>query len=202
VSPSSSRTKLWEMALELTLALVDEFVAPVRPPVGVDAQQLRVSSDPAVRTRLLNAGVAEILQSPRGRQRIKWILRLYPAFNAPRRVKRGIRPGRTAAVAAGAVLGLPTVEDLNALVARILHVEGEVSAELEGRVNADISRLKKRIGVLDGDDFEVAYRELETAVRQRRQLAVEVREEAFRRVDADGSFEAGRFLSLIARAPR
>ena len=41
--------------------------------------------------------------------------------------------------------------------------------------------------------------ELENAMRQRRELASEIREEAFRRVDADAAFAPRRFLRLISR---
>ena len=77
-----------------------------------------------------------------------------------------------------------------------------MSIELQGRLGADIDRLKKQIATLDGDDFERAFRELENAMRQRRELSGQIREEAFRRIDADGSFEPRRYLRLIARRAR
>ena len=52
------------------------------------------------------------------------------------------------------------------------------------------------------DDFERAFRELETAMRQRRELSTQIREEAFRRIDADGTFEPRRYLRLISRDRR
>jgi hypothetical protein len=36
-------------------------------------------------------------------------------------------------------------------------------------------------------------------MKQRRQLATEVREEAFRRIDADSTFEPRRYLRLVSR---
>jgi hypothetical protein len=36
-------------------------------------------------------------------------------------------------------------------------------------------------------------------MRQRRELAGEIREEAFRRIDADGTFGPRRYLRLISR---
>jgi hypothetical protein len=148
------------------------------------------------------AGIAEGLQSPKGPQRIKSIIRIYPDFDAPRPGNKP-RAVRSASAPpqepARAAFGLPTVEELNALLARILQTEREVSVELQGRLGSDIDRLKKQIATLDGDDFERAFRELENAMRQRRELSGQIREEAFRRIDADGSFEPRRYLRLIAR---
>jgi hypothetical protein len=188
--------------MSLPLARDDDFFGANRRPVAIDPQHLRVISDTALRSRLIMAGIAEGLQSPKGPQRIKSIIRLYPAFDAPR---PGSKP-RTVRVAAPpaheparAAFGLPTVEELNALLGRILQVERDVSRELQGRLSGDIDRLKKQIATLDGDDFERAFRELESAMRQRRELAGEIREETFRRIDGDQSFEPRRYLRLISR---
>ena len=149
------------------------------------------------------AGIAEGLQSPKGPQRIKSIIRVYPGFDAPR---PGNRPRAVRSVSTTtnepsprAAFGLPTVEELNALLNRITQVERVVSQEMQGRLGADIDRLKKQISTLDGDEFERAFRELETAMRQRREIAGQIREEAFRRIDADSAFEPRRYLRLIAR---
>ena len=189
--------------MSLPLARDEDFFGPHRRPVGIDPQHLRVISDTALRSRLIMAGIAEGLQSPKGPQRIKSIIRLYPAFDAPRPGNRP-RPVRAAAAPPSqepsrAAFGLPTVEELNALLTRIQHAEREVSQEMQGRLSGDIERLKKQIGTLDGDDFERAFRELDNAMRQRRELGTQIREEAFRRIDADGSFEPRRYLRLIAR---
>jgi hypothetical protein len=186
--------------MSLPLARDEDFFGQHRRPVGIDPQHLRVISDTALRSRLIMAGIAEGLQSPKGPQRIKSIIRLYPAFDAPRPGHRP-RPVRAAAPAhePARAYGLPTVEELNALLGRIQHIEREVSKELQGRLNGDIDRLKKQIATLDGDDFERAFRELENAMRQRRELGGQIREEAFRRIDSDGSFEPRRYLRLIAR---
>jgi hypothetical protein len=199
----SARANLWQKAMSLPLAGDDDFFGSTRRPVGLDPQHLRVINDTALRSRLIMAGIAEGLQSPKGPQRIKSIIRVYPAFDAPRPGNRP-RAVRTANATAGAepprtAFGLPTVEELNALLARIGQVEREVSHELQGRLHGDIDRLKKQISTLDGDDFERAFRELDTAMKQRRQLATAVREEAFRRIDADNTFEPRRYLRLVSR---
>jgi hypothetical protein len=197
-----ARANLWEKAMSLPMARDEDFFGPNRRPVGIDPQYLRVINDTALRSRLIMAGIAEGLQSPKGPQRIKSIIRLYPDFDAPRPGNKP-RPVRAAAAPASqparAAFGLPTVEELNALLARILQTERAVSIELQGRLGSDIDRLKKQIATLDGDDFERAFRELENAMRQRRELATQIREEAFRRIDADNSFEPRRYLRLIAR---
>ena len=168
--------------MSLPLARDENFVEANRRPLGIDPQYLRLINDTALRSRLIMAGIAEGLQSPKGPQRIKSIVRLYPDFDAPR-----------------TAFGLPTVEELNALLTRIHQAEREVSHELQGRIHGDIDRLKKLIATLEGDDFERAFRDLDSAMRQRRELGTQIREEAFRRIDADGTFEPRRYLRLIAR---
>jgi len=187
--------------MSLPLARDEDFFGPNRRPVGIDPKHLRVINDTALRSRLIMAGIAEGLQSPKGPQRIKSIIRLYPDFDAPRPVGTKPRPVRAAPAPepARAAFGLPTVEELNALLARILQAEREVSQEMQGRLHGNIDRLKKQIATLDGDEFERAFRELDTAMRQRRELGNQIREEAFRRIDADSSFEPRRYLRLIAR---
>ncbi len=148
------------------------------------------------------AGIAEGLQSPKGPQRIKSIIRLYPDFDAPRPGNKP-RPVRAAPAPSHepsrAACVLPTGEELNALLTRRHRADREVSQELQGQLRNDIDRLKKQIGSLEGDEFERAFRELDGAMRQRRELAAQIREEAFRRIDADSSFEPRRYLRLIAR---
>jgi hypothetical protein len=187
--------------MSLPLARDEDFVEANRRPIGIDSQHLRVINDTALRSRLIMAGIAEGLQSPKGPQRIKSIIRLYPDFDAPRPTNKP-RPIRAAAVVhepSRTAFGLPTVEELNALLTRIHQAEREVSHELQGRIHGDIDRLKKQIATLDGDDFERAFRELDGAMRRRRELGTSIREEAFRRIDADNSFEPRRYLRLIAR---
>lgn len=190
--------------MSLPVAQDDDFFGNNRRPAGVDPQHLRVINDTALRSRLIMAGIAEGLQSPKGPQRIKSIIRVYPAFDAPRpgpkpRSVRAASSSNGSHEPARAAFGLPTVEDLNALLNRIQQSEREVSKELQGRLNAEIDRLKKQIGTLEGDAFERSFRELEQAMRQRRELSSQIREEAFRRVEGDTAFEPRRFLRLLSR---
>lgn len=188
--------------MSLPLARDEDFFGPKRRPSGVDPQHIRVINDTALRSRLIMAGIAEGLQSPKGPQRIKSIIRVYPDFDAPRPAGPKPRPVRAAAPPAEpsrSAFGLPTVEELNALLNRIQNAEREVSAEMQGRLNGNIDRLKKQIAHLEGDEFERAFRELDAAMRQRREIATQIREEAFRRIDADSTFEPRRYLRLLSR---
>jgi hypothetical protein len=192
---------LWEKAMALPLATESDFYGTRRRPQGVDPQHLRIIKDTALRSRLIMAGMAEGLQSPKGPQKIASIIRLYADFNAPPPVRGGRSNGRRPAEPARSAYGLPTVEELNRLLHRIAVVERAVSSELQGQINNDIARLKTQIATLEGDEFERTFRELESAVRARREVAGQVREETFKRIDADSSFEPRKYLRLISREP-
>jgi hypothetical protein len=196
-----ARASLWEKAMSLPLARDEDFFGHNRRPIGIDPEHLRVINDTALRSRLIMAGIAEGLQSPKGPQRIKSIIRLYPGFDAPRPGNKPRAVRATNSEPSRGAFGLPTVEELNALLNRIQQAERDVSRELQGQLGSEIDRLKKQIGTLDGDEFERAFRELENAMRQRRELAGQIREEAFRRVEADAGFEPRRYLRLISRDP-
>ena len=186
--------------MALPLAQDSDFYGSHRKPHGVDPQHLRIIKDTALRSRLIMAGMAEGLQSPKGPQKIASILRLYADFNAPQPV-RGARPNPRRHEPSRSAYGLPTVEELNQLLSRITTVERALSAELQGQINNDISRLKSQIASLEGDEFERAFRELETAVRARREVAGQVRDETFKRIEADSSFEPRKYLRLVSREP-
>ena len=196
-----ARTSLWEKAVALPVAQEADFYGLHRRPQGVAADQLRTIKDTALRSRLIMAGMAEGLQSPKGPQKIASIIRLYPDFNAPQPM-RGGRPVRRPSEPSRSAYGLPTVEELNTLLHRIERVERDVSTQLQGQINHDIARLKAQIATLEGDEFERTFRELEAAVRARREVAAQVRDEAFKRIDADASFESRKYLRLISRDPR
>ena len=194
----SDRSTLVGRALALPVAKESDFFGSRRRPAGVNPDHIKVINDTALRSRLIGAGLAEGLQSPKGPQRIASILRIYPAGDAPGRSappSRGEEPTRGA-------YGLPTVEELNTLLARIAAVERDVSHELQSKITADIDRLKRQIGTLEGDAFERAFRELDRALTARRDLAGQIRSEAFARIDADRAFEPRKYLRLIAREIR
>jgi hypothetical protein len=193
----NARAGLWEKAQELPPASDADFFGANRRPPGVDAECLKIINDTSLRTRLIDSGIAEGLQSPKGPQKIPSIIRLYPNFDAPGK-DAPARNGRTAP-ATRTAFGLPTVEELEALLARIRAIETEVSAELQQRINADIGRLKREVGELEGDDFERAFHELERALGARKALAAQIREEAFKRIEADAAFVPRKYLRLISR---
>jgi hypothetical protein len=140
------------------------------------------------------------LQSPKGPQKIPSIIRLYPNFDAPAKdaASRGTGSGEPVRSA----YGLPTVEELDALLARIHAVEADVSMELQAKVNADIARLKRQVAELEGDAFESAFRELDRALSARKALGAQIREQAFAHVDADATFGPRKYLRLISREPK
>ena len=192
---ASDRSTLVQRALELPVAKESDFFGTRRRPAGINPDHIKVINDTALRSRLIGAGLAEGLQSPKGPQKIASILRIFPAGNAPGKAARSEDAGRGA-------YGLPSVEELNTLLARIAAVERDVSHELQSKINADIDRLKRQIGSLDGDAFERAFRELDGALAARRDLGSQIRAEAFARIDADSTFEPRKYLRLIARDVR
>lgn len=197
----NARAGLWEKAIELPTASDADFFGRNRRPPGVDPAHLKIIGDTSLRTRLIDSGIAEGLQSPKGPQKIPSIIRLYPNFDAPGK-DAAPRASRPAPPTARAAYGLPTVEELAALVERIRAVETEVGVSMQREVNADIARLKRAVGELEGDEFEAAFRELDRALTARKALTGQVREEAFRRIDADSAFGPRKYLRLLSREPK
>lgn len=190
------RGGLWQRALRLPIARQGDFADGRRAPADADPQMLRVIDDSSLRTRLILAGLAAGLQSPKGRQKIKSIIRLYPDGDAPRATPNSAQND-------GSLVGstpLPTVEELSELLRHINEVEREVAAEVRRDVDQRIARLKKQVATLEGDGFERAFRELQAAVEERRGIAERVRREAFHRIEADATFEPRRFLNVISSA--
>jgi hypothetical protein len=200
---ASDRHRLLDRALALPTASPADFQGGRRPPVGVDASLLKVINDTALRTKLVDARVAEGLQSPKGPQKIASIIRVYPEFDAPPRNvsanARGPRP-RAAAAAAPSNRALPTVDEMARLIVRIREVEAEVAGELAAQVDERIDRLKRAFGELSGVELEEAYRELGEALEQKRALDSQIRYETFARIEHDTEFEPRIYLRLLARS--
>jgi hypothetical protein len=196
----NARAELWDKARELPQARDSDFFGANRPPSGVSPEFLKIINDTSLRTRLIDCGIAQGLQSPKGPQKIPSIIRLFPNFDAPAKdaSSRNGRPPQAARTA----YGLPTVEELDALLARIHELEIEVSAQLASQVDAEIRRLKRQIGDVDGEEFERTFHELGRALAKRKQLAGQVREEAFKRAESDASFGPRKYLRLISREPK
>ena len=194
----SDRQRLLERALALPAASPSDFSGGRRPPAGADPSLLKIINDTALRTKLVEARIAEGLQSPKGPQKIASIIRLYPEFDAPPR--QSASNDRSARPIAAPALRLPTVEEMERLISRIREIEGEVAGELSAQVDARIDALKRRLAELSGSDLEGAYRELGEALEQRRALRSQIRSEAFHRIERDAEFGPRTHLRLLAKS--
>ncbi|MBD5633095.1 MAG: hypothetical protein IAI49_01350 [Candidatus Eremiobacteraeota bacterium] len=194
----SDRKRLLERALALPQASDSDFFGGRVRPADADSALIKKIEDTSLRTKLLDAKLAEGLQSPKGPQKIASIVRIYPNFDAP---SRGSSNGRSKAPppSHSPQRGLPTVDEMERLIGRIreieAHVEGELSAELDGRGE----RLKRSLADLEGPELESAVRELSSTLDQKRALASQIRYETFRRVERDGDFAPRTYLRLLAR---
>ncbi len=194
----SDRRRLLERALALPTASPADFAGGRRPPSDALPEHLKRINDTALRTKLVETHIAQGLQSPKGPQKIASIVRIYPAFDAPPRVAgNGRKNARPAARAPRR--GLPTVEEMERLIARIREAEREVAGELAQRVDERIAILKRSIAASSGEELERAYAELGTALAERRELAAHVRGEAFRRIESDGKVSGRVHLRLLDR---
>jgi len=198
----SDRARLLARALALPQAHDSDFVK-TRPPAGVEREHLKRIEDTALRTKLVDARLAEGLQSPKGPQKIASIVRIYPDFDAPPRGATNGKPNVAPAVARAAPRvaerGLPSVDDMAALIARIREVESVVERDLAGRADERIDRLKTTLAMLSGDDLEAAYAELGEALEDKRALRLQIRFETFRRIESDTGFAPRAFLRFLRR---
>ncbi len=198
----SDRRRLLERALALPDANAEDFAGGRRPPGGAEPGHLKIVNDTGLRTKLIASRIAEGLQSPKGPQRIKSILRIYPDFNAPPKSGNGKAPRAAARTAAAqpSARTLPTVDEMERLIARLREAEAEAGRDLTAEIDARIERLKRELMERSGDAFEDAYRELGQALEAKRAIRAHVRAEAFKRVEADTSFAPRAHLRYLARA--
>jgi hypothetical protein len=198
----SDRARLLARALALPQAHDSDFVK-VRPPAGAEREHLKRIEDTSLRTKLVEARLAEGLQSPKGPQKLASIVRIYPNFDAPPRGSANGKP-KTATPAArvvphGGDRGLPSVDDMAALIARIREVEADVERDLAGRADERIDRLKRTFASLSGDELEAAYAELGEALEDKRALRSQIRFETFRRIEGDTEFTPRAYLRFLRR---
>jgi len=199
----SDRERLLERALALPQAAESDFFGGRRPPSDADPTLLKRINDTSLRTKLIETRIAEGLQSPKGPQKIASIVRIYPAFDAPPRGSsaastNGRRaPGRPPA--SPAPRGLPSVEEMERLIARIREVERTVEHELGTQLDDRIVMLKRTLVDLDGPDLERVYRELGEVLDSKRALASQIRHETFKRIESDTTFEGRAYLRLLRR---
>ena len=192
----SDRQRLLERALALPQAAASDFFGGRSAPPGADPALLKIIADTALRTKLLDAKLAEGLQSPKGPQKIASIVRIYPDFDAP---SRGKPNGRARGPVAAPTRGLPTVDEMERLIARIRDVERTVEGELSAQIDERIRRLKHSLADLEGADLEAAVRELAAALDEKRALASHIRFEAFKRVERDADFAPRAYVRLLSR---
>ncbi len=185
------REVLWHRALELELARAEDFAAGRRAPADAASEHLRVIDDTALRTRLIAARIAEGLQSPKGPQKIKSIVRLYPAFDAP--VRNGATAARPAKAprapaaprAAAARTERPTVEEMRALLERLQRLETEIAHELQAGFDEQLRALQAELANASGDDLDRLHAELGRKLETRRTLRANARAEAFARIERE-----------------
>ncbi len=196
----SDRQRLLARALALPGAEASDFFGDRRPPEDADPLLLKLINDTSLRTKLVETGIAEGLQSPKGPQKIASILRIYPDFDAPPKTQPGARAKTTASAPPAPTRGLPSVDQMERLLARYREIEGDVAAELATDADERIARLKRALADLDGSELEAAYRELGEALDRKRALAAQIRFETFARIERDADFAERAFLRLLARA--
>jgi hypothetical protein len=206
---TKDRERLWQRALELDLARVEDFAAGRRPPEDAQPQHLRVIDDTALRTRLIDARLAEGLQSPKGPQKLKSIVRLYPGFDAPGRNGAAARshaqpaprkPGaRTAATRTPPVRSdRPTVEEMRALLDRLQSLEAAAAHEAQAGFDEQLRALQAELANASGDDLERLHAELGRKLETRRALRANARSEAFARIEGELDARGRAHLRLLA----
>jgi hypothetical protein len=195
----ADRRRLLERALALPHAKASDFFGGRKPPADADPDTLRRIDDTSLRTKLVDARLAEGLQSPKGPQRIASIVRIYPDFDAPDRKSSGARANASATNGTPARAGLPSVEEMERLLAHVRELERSVGEELASEIDATIAKLKRAMADLDGDDLDAAYRELGDALERKRAQSAQTRFEVFRRIESDPSFEERAYLRFLRR---
>jgi hypothetical protein len=209
------RERLWQRALELDLARDEDFAPGRRPPADSPPENLRVIADTALRTRLIEARIAEGLQSPKGPQKIKSILRLYPGFDAPG-PNGAAAHGRTSPQAAP-VRGRaarkpaahppatraprsdrPTIEEMRALLDRLGHIEAAVAHELQADFDEQLRALQAELASANGDALERLHAELGRKLETRRTLRAHSRAEAFTRIERELDARGRAHLRLLS----
>ena len=204
----SDRQRLLSRALALATADASDFFGERRPPDDVDPELIKRIDDTSLRTKLVDARIAEGLQSPKGPQKIASIIRVYPDFDAPPKATRSTSGGgssttahpRNGASAASPARALPSVAEMERLLARYREIEADVARELSSDIEDRIARLKRSLADLDGNELDAAYRELGKALDDRHALDSQIRHETFARIERDNGFAERVYLRLLARS--
>lgn len=195
-----TKERLLETALQLETAQSQHFTEGRTYPHSIDPEHIKIIKDTALRARLIAAGLAEGLQSPKGPQKIASIIRLYPNGDAPK-VEKSSRPGvgrPRGSAAKGKISNLPTIEQMEAVCQKIRQVEEEISGEVTSEIERQIEQLKQRIGSAHVNQLHEIHSELGAAIEKRSNNEVVVRREALRRVAKDTEFPFRGFVSMLA----
>lgn len=191
----TSKEELFNAALDLPIAVKSDFLNLEYFGDSED-ELIRTINDTSLRTKLIKAGLAEGIQSPKGPQAkiVPSIIRLYPNGDAPAREKRQrVNPTPPKETPAK-----PTVEDLKALVTRIEAVEAHVAREMELSAEEDIRKLRERIASGTIEELPAVHAELGKALEIAGNGRHHARLEALRRVSEDHEFPQRVFVSLVA----
>ena len=194
----SDRQRLLERALALPQAHTSDFFGDHRAPGDADPSLLKRIDDTSLRTKLVETGIAQGLQSPKGPQKIASIVRIYPDFDAPGKVSSAGKP-KNGALPLAPQRGLPSIDEMEILIERIRSVESDVTRDLSAEADERVAHLKRALVDLDGDELEDTYRELGAALERKRALVSQVRYETFRRIESDASFPERAYLRLLRR---
>lgn len=204
---TKDRERLWQRALELDLAALEDFAAGRKPPADAQPDHLRVIDDTALRTRLIDAHLAEGLQSPKGPQKLKSIVRLYPGFDAPGRNGAAARSHaqpvprrpRTALTRTPPVRSeRPTVEEMRALLDRLQSLEAAAAREAQAGFDEQLRALQAELANASGDDLERLHAEFGRKLETRRTLRANARSEAFARIESELDARGRAHLRLLA----
>ena len=95
--------------------------------------------------------------------------------------------------------GLPTVAQMERLIARYRDVERDVALELSSEADERVAQLKRSLVDLDGPELEAAYSDLGRALSTKRALEAQIRHETFARLERDNGFAERVFLRVLAR---
>jgi hypothetical protein len=135
----------------------------------------------------------------------KYIMKIRPEFleideSIPPKKTRAKRSSGVTAPVESVAARKPTVEQVLRLAAAIQREERAVNDKLSLENDRNITRLKKLVGTAEGDDLTRAFNELAKAMAERGQLMTNVREEAFKIVEAS-SLPERHFLKYLSREP-
>ncbi len=207
-----AKTRTQEALLEKAYALPIVDISDILPgklPTQYEPVNLRHSNDTQIRSRLIIAGLAEGIQSPKGPQKnsVKSVILLYPNGDAPRRevhprgpnkskhpgaiqIKHGILPQSRD--------DLPTIGDMEILVKRIREIEEIERNELHQSIHDEIKHGQHAVATAHADKLHEAHRKLGESLAKLTQTDSYIRRKALQTVGNDPLFPQRVYLKLIS----